>query len=146
MRYGTLLAGLLIGAGLWAQAGDNVARENLLGTWQLESGATHESWSLESDGAILRVVRKDEGKVSLDLECKPDGSMCKGMDDGKKVQVTMYFNGAALVQIETRDQEVIRRRFELDGHGDLTIDQNPLNDPAKRHSLQLVRLVKAAAR
>jgi len=144
MRYGTLLAGLLLG-GL-AHADDSVVRENLLGTWQLQSGDTHESWSLESDGASLRVTRKDDGKVSLDVECKPDGSMCKGVDEGKKVQVTMYFNGAALVQIETRNQEVIKRRFELDGHGDLTIDLNPLNEPAKRHSLQLVRLAKVADR
>jgi hypothetical protein len=142
MRFGPFLVALLTG-GL-ALAGDNTARENLLGTWELQNSATHESWSLESDGAVLHVVRKDDGKVNLDLRCKPDGSECTGTDEGKKVRVTMYFNGAALVQIETRDQSVIKRRFELDGQDDLKIDLNPLNEPAKRHSLQLVRQVRAA--
>ena len=143
MRYLSFLAPALLLAGL--ALAEEPDREALLGNWRLENATKHEAWSLESDGSMLHVVRSDEGKVNLDLKCKPNGDKCPGTDEGKKVYVSMYFNGSALVQIETHDEDVIKRRFELDGQGALKIDQNPLSQPAKRQSLQLVREVKAAA-
>jgi hypothetical protein len=130
-----------------AGAGDRADRDNLLGIWQAAEGASHEAWSLESKGDVLRVVRTDNGKVTLEATCKPDGTDCSATDEGKKVTVIMYFNGPALVQMETRDSYVTTRKFALDGEsGRMTIEVNPITGPGKHYTLLLTRHLQAAAR
>jgi len=140
-----LAAGFLLTAAAWSQ--DRGNRESLLGTWQVEEGATHETWSLESKGEILQVVRTDDGKVTLDVKCKPDGSDCRGTDEGKKVVVSTYYNGSALVEMETKDTRVTTRKFAVNGQTDrMIIDVNPITDSGKPYTLRLTRHLQASAR
>ncbi len=122
----------------------DVERERLLGTWDPQDTSMHESWSLESDGSKLHITRTEAGKVTLDLECAPNGSECQARDEGKKAKVTMYFNGTTLVQFETRDNDVTRRRFEPSGDK-MKVDEEPLTGSGKAHSIELVRRVRASA-
>jgi len=73
-----LAAGFLLTTVAWAE--DHADRANLLGSWQAENRDSHEMWSLESKGDVLRVARTDDGKVTLDVKCKPDGTDCSGTD------------------------------------------------------------------
>jgi len=140
-----LRVGFLLTTAAWAE--DHADRANLLGSWQAENRDSHEMWSLESKGDVLRVVRTDDGKVTLDVKCKPDGTDCSGTDEGKKVTVIMYFNGASLVQMETKESNVTTRKFSLDGGPErMTIEVNPITGPGKHYTMLLTRHLEAAVR
>jgi len=138
-----LAAGFLLTTSGWAN--DRADRENLLGTWQSSEGDSHETWSIESKGDVLWIMRTDGSKATLEVKCKADGIDCPGTDEGKKVTIAMYFNGSALIQMETRDSYVLTRKFALGGEpGRLTIEVNPITGPGKHHTLLLTRHLEAA--
>jgi hypothetical protein len=143
MRARTGLAGILILAGA-AFAGDLEDREKLLGHWQNGSG-NKEVWMLESKGELLHVTRSEEGKVTLEAECRPDGSDCNGTESGKKIKISMYYNGPALVQMETHDSSVTTRKFTLNGESGLSIEVKPITGPGKAETITLTRNVEAAS-
>ena len=65
-------------------------------------------------------------KVS-DFECPPKGVDCEGTVEGKKAVVSMYYDGSAFVQFETRGSDVTRRRFTVTGQPDvMEIDVMPV--------------------
>jgi hypothetical protein len=136
-----LIASLLTASSVMAA---DVERERLLGTWEPQNTAVHEVWTLESDGSRLHIVRTEDGKTTLDLECVPNGSECMAKDEGKKAKITMYFNGAVLVQFETRDGDVTRRKFEPEGDR-MKVEEEPLTGSAKTHSADFARRLRADA-
>jgi hypothetical protein len=141
----SLALSMLVAATAWGQS--HPERQQLLGSWQVEDGGNHETWVLENDGEMLRIARSEDGKVTFDLKCKPNGTDCASSDEGKKVKVSMYFNGSNLVQLETRDSYVTTRTFALDGKPDqMKIDVNPVTGPGKPYTLKLARHVEATAR
>jgi hypothetical protein len=129
----------------WLATGAAAAdREGLLGTWEVQGGAGNETWSLESKKEVQTIVRKQDGKVTLNLTCRPREGECTGVDAGKKARVSMYFNGPALVHWEVRDTNLIVRRFFLDGQV-LTIEAKQVTGQGKPSHLRLVRRLEAAA-
>ena len=46
------------------------------------------------------------------------GKECEVKDAGRKVKVTLYFNGPNLVMLETKGEEVVKKRFGVTEKGD----------------------------
>lgn len=138
-----LLGGVLCAMALWAA--DSPDRDDLLGSWEVQGGNAHETWSIQSDTKEMTVTRKQDGKVTFNVTCPPFGSECKGEDEGKNVKVSMYFNGAALVQIETRGSDVFKRRFSLEGADkELSIEVTPITG-GKSVTMHLKKDLQASA-
>ncbi len=86
------------------------------------------TWRLQSDSSVKFVIAQKDGKIRFtevkgsetkaDYGCKTDGKECKVKAGGHPAKVSFWFNGAKLVQLETRGNNVIRRRFELANKGD----------------------------
>jgi hypothetical protein len=124
--------------------GDDVSdRAKLLGSWQRQddSGKGTTVWVLEVKGMALHITESLGDKKISEIECIPKGAECEGTVEGKKAAVTMYYDGPALVQFETRGSDVTRRRFTVTGQPDMmNIEVMPIVGAGKAETLQLKRI------
>jgi hypothetical protein len=60
-----------------------------------------------------------------DFTCATDGHDCDIKISGKKAKVSLYYNGSALIQLETRGDTVTKRKFLVDGSG-LKVEVTPM--------------------
>ena len=137
----TAFAALLLCAPVLA--GDASDRAKLLGTWQQQddSGKTAIVWVLEMKGTALHITVSVGGQKVSEFECPPKGADCEGTYDGKKANVTMYYDGPALVQLETRGSDVTRRRFAVAGQPEMMeIQVTPIVGTDKAETLHLKRI------
>jgi len=96
-----------------AQADDQADRASLIGSW-MRPGAGTEGWVFDSVAGGLH-VRQIQGKIAVaDFQCNTDGQNCEVKLSGHKATVSMYYNGQALVQLETRGSEIVKRRFSVE--------------------------------
>jgi hypothetical protein len=112
-RLGRILGFTLL-LGFSAIADDRADREKLVGSWQLqdhpgESPAT--GWTFASSGANLQVTQLDGDKILAKFQCATDGSPREIKTGGKKAMMSMWYNGAKLVQMESKGSDVVKRRF-----------------------------------
>jgi len=119
-------------------------RAKLLGRWQQQddSGKAATVWVLEMKGMALHITESLGDQKLSDFECPPKGVDCEGTVNGKKAVVSMYYDGPALVQFETRESDVTRRRFTVTGQPDvMEIDVMPIVGVAdKAETLHLKRI------
>jgi len=143
MLYKGMIASVafLLSASLLA---DNVSeRAKLLGTWQLQddSGKASAIWILEMKGAVLHITESLGDQKVSEFACEPKGTDCEGTVDGKKANVTMYYDGAALIQFETKGSDVTKRRFAVAGPPDIMeIEMTPVVGGDKAETLHLKRV------
>ena len=109
-----------------AFAADDSDRAKLTGSWQ-DNGTV---WVIEDKGATLHLTRSEGSQKVAEFECNVAGRECEGKDSGHKATVSMWFNGAALVQMETKGSEVVKRHFEITPQGDIMELQTVLITPA----------------
>jgi len=128
--------------------GDDFAeRAKLTGTWQAqgEGGAANAVWVLESQGDVFHITNSEGDKKIADYACNL-GKECEVKDGGRKVRVTVYFNGPKLVVMETKGDEVVKRRFGAAQQGDtLELEVIPVAPAGKTEMLHFQRLSNAAA-
>jgi len=115
----------------WGAALD---RSDLSGTWQLDPALSqlHSrvpaqlSWEIEQSGNTIHLVQHTpERKNADEIRCSTDGHDCKAKDEGRSVVVSFYYNGAALVELETEGQnrDVTKKRMQVSEDGNkLTVD------------------------
>ena len=114
---------LAIGAALFAAsafAQDGSGRAKINGEW-LEAGAapgSGESWILDSKENAIHIKQLHNGQMLAEFECSTLGRECDVKESGRHAKVSFYFNGAKLVQLETRGAEVVKRRFSVGDQGD----------------------------
>lgn len=143
MRYVqiTLFAVLLLAAPLRA---DNASdRAGLLGSWQQppESGKEAAVWVLQMKGMSLHITESVGAQAVSEFECPPKGAECEGTAEGKKASVSLYYDGPALVEIETRGSDVTRRKFMVAKQSDtLDIEVMPIVGDNKAETLHLKRI------
>jgi hypothetical protein len=128
-------------------ADDVSDRAKLLGSWQPQddSGKGATVWVLEVKGMALHITESLGDKKVSEIECVPKGVECEGTVEGRKAAVTMYYDGPALVQFETRGSDVTRRRFTVTGQSDMmNIEVMPIVGAGKAETLQLKRIKSAA--
>jgi hypothetical protein len=127
-------------------ADDASDRAKLIGSWQDNSGKEGTVWVLDVKGTALHITESLADQKISEFECSPKGAECEGTVGGKKAKVTMYYDGPALVQLETRGSEVTRRRFTVTGQPDvMEIEVMPIQGPDKAETLHLKRIQLASA-
>ncbi len=99
---------------------DRAMRDKLIGTWQQSdgSGATRLTWTLQDNGDSMHISNSNGTRTVGEFDCNTVGKECEIDWDGHRSKVSMYFNGAKLVQLETTGNQVIKRRFGITGDGD----------------------------
>jgi len=98
-------------------------RDSLIGTWT-ENGGTH-GWVIENSANGLHMTQIDASAPIADFTCATDGHDCDTKISGKKAKVSLYYNGSALVQLETRGDTVTKRKFSISGNG-LKVEVTPM--------------------
>jgi hypothetical protein len=127
-----------------ALADDSTGRANISGEWRQEAGA--ESWILQSKEDAIHVAQLRNGQKVTEFDCNTLGQECEVKDAGRHAKVTFYFNGAKLVQLETRGSKVVKRRFSVDDQGDsMEVEEIPVVPEGKTVIEQFKRVQASAA-
>jgi hypothetical protein len=116
MRSIRLALTLLLSLGAVALADDQSDRQQLMGSWELQSPSENTpaaSWTFSATGNSMHVKQLDGGSEVADFACGTKGADCEVKTGGKKVTVSLWFNGPSLVEMETKGPEVVKRRFKI---------------------------------
>ncbi len=154
MKLLTLAASVVtLGAttGALALADDIDDRAKLMGKWELQKAQSSEAgpiWVVEdivkNRDEFIHITRSVGGQTVSDFECNV-GLECKIKDSGKAATVMMYFNGAKLVETETKGSQVVKRRFALGAKEDiLEVEVMPLVPAGNTEKLVFKRVAVAA--
>jgi hypothetical protein len=128
-------------------ADDVSDRAKLLGSWQRldDPGKEATVWVLEVKGMALHIAESLGDKKISEFECVPRGAECEGTVASNKATVTMYYDGPALVQLETKGSDVTRRRFSVPGQPDMMdLEVRPIVGADKVETLHLKRIKNSA--
>jgi hypothetical protein len=130
-----------------ALAQDSSDRSKLIGQWQSEAGANSpESWKIETEGDTMHITQFRSGTKTAEIACNTMGRECEGTDEGHRAKVSMYYNGPKLVQLETKGDEVVKRRFSIAGDGGLEIELIPISPQGKTETAKFKRVELSSAR
>jgi hypothetical protein len=113
---------LLFFSGAGALADDQNDRQALVGSWVLQSAAENNQaiiWTFSAARNALQVTQLEGSSKVVDFRCGTDGVSCETNVGGKKAQVSMWFNGPRLVEMETVGSDIIKRRFRILSEGEL---------------------------
>ncbi|HUA20450.1 MAG TPA: hypothetical protein VMB25_17000 [Bryobacteraceae bacterium] len=115
---------------VWALPGDAQDKPNLSGTWKLDASKSQfhsekvsgETWTINEDDETINISESEDGSAkTVQLKCTTDGKECKVT--GEKATASFWYNGAMLVEMETRGDHVVRYRMKLSSDGKtLTVD------------------------
>lgn len=103
-----------------AMCAQSTGRPDLNGSWQLNPSQSElhshmpagMTWLIEQNGDSIHFVERAGDKNVSDFRCVADGKDCKAKDHGHGVNVSFYYNGSALVEIEKLGENaVVKRRF-----------------------------------
>jgi hypothetical protein len=144
MSFRTLCLTACIGVclGSIARADDSTERAKLTGTWQ---GETKAVWIFDNQGDAFHIVNSLGDKKIAEFTCNL-GKECEVKDGGRKVKVTLFFNGAKLVVLETHGEEVLKRRFGAVETGDtLELEVIPVVPDGKTETLHFKRVQSVVA-
>jgi hypothetical protein len=105
-------------------------RPNLSGTWQFDSSKSQlrtltgasATWVIAEDDSSIQITESEYGPIKkMELKCTTDGKECK--ISGAKAKASFWYNGAMLVEMESRGEHVTRYRMKLSADGKtLTVD------------------------
>ncbi len=150
MKLGLLCAPVCIAASLamlapLAFAQDDAERAKLNGSWQAkEQGATQAVWTIQPQGQNMRVTSAEGDHTVAEFVCQL-AKECEAKDAGKKVKVMFYFNGAKLVMMETKGDEIVKRLF---GPGDaadvMELEMIPMSPAGKSETTHFTRVQAVA--
>jgi hypothetical protein len=111
-------------------------RDGLIGTWT-ESGGAH-GWVIESNASGLHMTQLEASAPVADFSCATDGHDCDIKISGKKGKVSLYYNGSALIQLETKGSLITKRKFSINGNG-LKVEVTPMTDKVVTEERQFDR-------
>ena len=134
-----IAASLLLSAvGLFADGAD---RDKLNGLWESHGGGdTRASWMLRSNGEVLHITWVENDRKVSDFECNTVGRECKVKEADKPVKVSLWFNGPKLVMMETRGNDVLKRRFQaVDDGKEIEIETIPIVPQGKAETVRFQR-------
>lgn len=111
----------------------------LCGSWRLQSDKSVK-WVFAQDGDKLHVQELSRDKVKADFTCNLEGKECVVKDSGRSEKVSLYLNGQALVELCTRGNSVVKRRFALADDGKtLEVEVMPIAPPGRVDKLAFAR-------
>jgi hypothetical protein len=137
LNFGILFI-LVVAATAWAD--DDADRAKLAGAWQLQDATAKEAgtWNFRNQGEKMQITHVALDQTSTQYECGTSGSECDFKNPARSGKVSFWFNGAKLVQLETRGNEVVKRRFLVkDDH--LEMEIIPISPGGKTETIVLQR-------
>ncbi len=149
MRFSSwfFLSCLLVVAGGTVLADEYADRVKLLGTWEsTDSSASGDRWLFEGQEENLHVVHSKGAQKMADYACKATGAECSTKVDGKSAKISMYFNGPALVVLETRGSDVTKERFSTMGDDEMQLEVMPISGKGKAETLHFKRSKETSQR
>jgi hypothetical protein len=127
-----------------ANADERVEREKLFGSWQLQGGPIESPaavWIFTASGGDLTITQLAGEKVITKFQCATNGSTCKVKTGDDKGTISMWYNGAKLVQMETKGSTIIKRRFAVLAPGNvMEVEFVPIVPDGKPEILRFQRL------
>ncbi|MEP6715944.1 MAG: hypothetical protein ABJC09_10235 [Terriglobia bacterium] len=108
------------------------------GTWATSQGGQTELTLTRTDETV-HVKEARDNKVLVEYTCKLDGKECEIRDEGHKAKVSVWVNGAKLVEVRTRGAEITRRRFTPKEGGKLDVEETELSRPGKTETIAYER-------
>jgi hypothetical protein len=122
-------------------------RPNLSGTWQFDSTQSElhtaktpgSTWVINEDDTTIQITESAEGaSKKIELKCTTDGKECKVTGD--KGKASFWFNGAMLVELETKGEQVMRYRMKLSDDGKtLTVNTTSIVPKAEQDDVLIFR-------
>lgn len=134
---------LLCFGALQLGADDTTARAELIGAWQPKDTAVKDvgMWTFQSKGSdVIHITYAVGDQKMVEIECETTGKDCKVKDSGKSAKVSMWYSGRNLVSLETRGDEVVKRRFDVDDGGALEVETIPIQPAGKTEKLEFRRV------
>ncbi len=130
-----------------ALAQDSADRAKLNGAWQPQgAGAASGVWFIEETAGGMRVTNSQGEKKVAEFVCD-FAKECEAKDAGKKVKITLYFNGAKLVLMETKGDQVLKRRFGFGETADvMELELIPVAPAGKTETIHFTRAQTAAVK
>ncbi len=128
-------------------AADDTARAKLEGKWQQSegNGVAKATWTLENMGDSIHVVNSNRTETIEEFDCNTLGKECAVKNAGHKSTVSLWFNGAALVELETTGNQVVKRRFIVTGNGDtMDLETIPIAPSGQPDTVHFTRTTQAA--
>jgi hypothetical protein len=128
-------ASSLIGPALADQQSD---RASLIGSW-VQSGGSN-GWIIDNAADGLHITEIEGSGTVADYQCNLNGHDCDVKVGGHKAAISMYFNGAILVQIETKGDLIVKRRFTVQPAGNtLKVETIPMVAHAQPEEMEFER-------
>jgi len=133
----------LLGAAFCATllADDFADRAKLIGTWESTDPAL--TLALEQNGDAIRITESHADQQPSKIECNVGGKECQVKDSGRSAKIMLWYNGAKLVEMETRGSEVVKRRFSASDDA-MEIELIPIVPDGKPQVTKLKRAKVAA--
>jgi hypothetical protein len=98
------------------------------------------TWSFAQDGDQLHVQEVAGSKLKADFTCNLEGRECAIKDAGHAEKVTLYLNGMTLVELCTRGNNVVKRRFALAEDGKtMELEVMPIAPPGRAEKAEFAR-------
>ncbi len=140
MRFVCILfCGLMVTAAFAQDA----AKPNLGGKWKIDparsdglEGVTL-SIQMKDDDTVHYLLQNQNG-VTSEFDCATDGRTCDMMDSGHKAKVSLWYNGGTLVMMETRGNNVVKRKLSVTG-ATLNIEVVPIVPQGRTDKLAFIR-------
>ena len=99
-------------------------KPNLTGTWQLDSAKSEfksakvasATWVIQEGDNSIQLTESEGGRAKkFELKCTTDGKECQA--SGDKTRASFWYNGAILVEMETKGDRVTRYRLTVSADG-----------------------------
>jgi hypothetical protein len=90
-----------------------------MGSWKLADAAKEGPiWTFREKGETLHVANTSGGKVLAEFDCDSLGHVCSIKDGGRPATVSLWYEGAKLIEMEKRGDASWKRTFTITGEGD----------------------------
>ena len=133
-----ILYALLAFTALAAQADNLADRAHLIGHWVQNGGSA--AWIIDGASGELRVTEIGRDAPVAGFLCNTDGHDCQVKIAGHKAIVSLYYNGPALVQLETIGEQIVKRRFTILPSGNtMKVEVMPMSGHAPSQELEFER-------
>ncbi len=122
-----------------ACADDTGDRGKLMGSWQADPAAAEE-WNFSPQGDSVKVTEVESGNKVADFVCATTGTPCAVKIGGKKANVSLWYNGAKLVELEQRGSDTVERKFAVaPGADQMQVEVLEMTQGGKSETLKFKR-------
>jgi hypothetical protein len=104
------------------------------GTWETENKS--DELVVEQSNNSIHLKQLHGAQVLVEYTCNSMGKDCAFKEEGKNATVAVYFNGPKMVELRTRGNVVVKRRFGLkDGGKTLEVELMPIAPSGKTETI-----------